>query len=153
MLEAFLGFITSLISSILPGLLKKKEASEHRKNYDEIRREVAEALSMYACCFYNPVDLADTQDHKLPSFYDEGSVRIRALAAKLKALAETLPTGKNDLPINADDMLDAARYLFGISNSFHTPYGMGSSSTDWQHLRGWEDELRRLLDLKSRNYK
>lgn len=146
MIEQCISLLGNLLSSLLPNLLKK-EPSEHKKCYNEIRKEVAEVLSMYACCFYNPVDLADTCDHKLPPFYEEGSYKIRALASRLKALAETMPCKKTDVPNSIDELKTAAGYLFGISNSFHTPYGRGSSYNDSECIREWENELRRILNL------
>ena len=148
MWEVVLGFLTNLLSSFLPQLLEKREPSDNKKYFDELRREIAISLSMYACCFYNPVDLADYQDHKLPPFYSEGSHRLRELAAKLTAFAEMMSQEKNDIPISTEAMLNVAGCLFGISRSFHTPYGTGCSVEDMDCVRQYENELRAILGLK-----
>lgn len=152
MWEIALGFVADFLSNTLPQLFKKREPSENKKYYDELRREIAEALSMYACCFYNPVDLADYKDHKLPPFYEEGSHRLRELASKLKAFAEIISKDKTDVPINVEEMHNAAGCLYGISNSFHTPYGTGRSFEDMNSVRQYEDELRVILNLKKWKY-
>ena len=149
-IEAVVDFFATIISGVLPGLIKK-EPSEQKKYYEEIRREIAEALSMYACCFRNPVDLAETRDHILPPLYAEGSHKIRELASKLKALAETMQQSKSDIPISAEKMTDAAGCLYGLSNSFHTPYGTGRCAEDRNAVNNFEKELRTILGLPTRN--
>ena len=81
MIKFILDIFANALSAIIPNLLKKKEPSEYKKSYEELRREISEALSMYACYFHNPIDLADTPDHKLPPLWQEGSYKIRFLAS------------------------------------------------------------------------
>ena len=146
--EIILSLLADIFGGKISDLLKKREPSEHKKCYENIRRDVAEALAMYACCFHNPIDLADTPDHKLPPLWEDGSHKIRELASRLKALAEIMPNKKKtDVPISIEKMNDAAGCLYGISNSFHTPYGMGWTAEDRKVVEKYEDELREILVL------
>ena len=153
--DFILDHIEWLVGLLLAGITtiwhhfkhKKHSVSESRQKYDALRCEIATALTMYACCFNNPIDLATTKNNEMPPEYVEGQKVLRSLGAQIRSLAETLPEKVKDLPISKSEMTDASGYLIGLSNSFITPYGYGSYQGDRDNARHYEKHLREILNL------
>lgn len=147
-MEVLLEFLSSLLNALIPHYASKHgKQSETRKMYEDIRRKIAAALTMNACYYYNPIDIAKTKDHRLPDDYSEGSHKLRELASELRALSETMPEKVRDMPISKKDMYESSRYLIGLSNSFTTPYDMERSAEEYRSVHNYENELRRLLKI------
>lgn len=148
----FFSILTSLFGTLFPFFAQKKEVPEVQKRYEEIQFEVAQALTIYSCYYHNPVDLADYPDGKLPSQYTNASDKLRELGSKMAAFSETLPEKVKDLPITAGQMSNVSRYLIGLSNSMTTPYNQsGRSSGERRAVRGWEKEIRDILNIHEPN--
>ena len=148
MIEMLLGFLADIFSTLFSHFTSKHgEQSETRQRYEDLRREIAAALTMNSCYFHNPIDIAQTRDHRLPENYAEGSRQLRELASQLRALTETMPEKVKDMPITKMDMYEASKYLIGLSNSFTTPYGMAQTSEEYRAVREFEAEIRKLLNI------
>lgn len=146
-MDTIWSFISSIMSAILPSVLKKKEQSEFEKQCESLRFDVARALTMHARYYCNPVDLADTEDNKLPQKYDMASNELRSLGAKASALAAIFPTEQNNLHINKNALSEVSGYLIGLSNSMTTPYNCGISSSHIYYVKEWERKIKELLEL------
>lgn len=144
-IAAAIGAIVSAAISIVVGYMKKK--NEISEQYNKLRSDVSEALTMYCCYYLNPIDIAKTADHRLPDNYRQGSDRLRELAAKVEAFAETLPKNAKKLPFKTEDLHDVHSYLIGLSNSFSTPYGCDVSREELDAAREWENEIRVILNI------
>lgn len=148
MIETLLGFLANIFSTLFSHFTSKHgEQSETRRRYEDLRREIAAALTMYARFFHNPIDIAQTEGHQLPQDCAEGSRKLRELASQLRALSETMPEKVKDMPITCNEMYEASKYLIGLSNSFTTPYGMARSAEERNGVREYEAELRKLLNI------
>lgn len=90
------------------------------QNYKKLRGKVSRSLTMYACYYHNPVDIAD-HDNKLPDDYKVASEELRMLASELRAFIETLSWCKLGIP-SKGDLYDASAHLIGLSNSIVVPY-------------------------------
>lgn len=150
-MEAIIGFFSNILSSILPFLFKKKERSEFDKQYEKLRFDVASALTMYACYYHNPVDLAKTESHKLPKEYDDASVELRKLGSTASALAATIPEKGKKLPITKTDLDIISGSLIGLSNSMHTPYNCGTTREERDFVTEREKEIRKILHIEKAN--
>lgn len=128
---------------------KQGSLSEERiAEYEHIRRDIAEALTMYACNYGNPLDIAKLPEQKLPDTYREGSKKLRELAAKLSAFCETSSAEELENAFPAQDLKEAARNLIGLSNSFTTPYNMPDNNLDRRNRRDMEAIIREALQLR-----
>lgn len=149
MWEIIMSFIASIFSAILPEYLPKSEKEKYKDQFQTMRMEIAEALAMYACCYNNPVDIAKTNG-QLPPLYREGTKRIRELASKMKAYGEVLPDKKMGINVTQTQIMDVAGCLFGISNSFITPYNCGISNDDLYAVREYVLSIRTILKLNEK---
>lgn len=140
--------LIALLTSVLPSTLNmRRNVIDFRNKYDEFRSSVASVLTMYACYFHNPVDLAKTEDHRLPQKYDIASDELRNLGATAKALSAIVPANKKKLPIAKEELNDVSGYLIGLSNSMSTPYNCCASAEELRAVREWQSEIKRLLDI------
>ena len=146
-MDTIWSLISNIISAILPSVFKKKEPSDFEKQCASLRFDVARALTMHTRCYCNPVDLARTEDNKLPQKYDMASNELRSLGAKASALAATFPTEKKNLPINKNALSEVSRCLIGLSNSMITPYNCGISRSHIYYVKEWERNIKELLKL------
>lgn len=138
--------IIALLSSILPTTLNmRRDVIEFNNKYNQMRSDIAAALTMYACYYHNPLDLAKQPDHKLPPSYETASVQLRTLGATASALAAIIPEKSKKIQTNKSDLREISGYLIGLSNSMHTPYDCGASIEDLRAVREWETEIKRLL--------
>ena len=135
----FLSFITSRCD-------KRSTPSDYRKEFDQLRKEISAALTFYADCYSDPVDLAKSP-YMLPQKHKEGSDKLRELASKLRAFAETLPQKTKDIPASAQQIQDAADCLIGLSNSFTTPYNCGVTSEQLRNTRDFVQSVKEKLNL------
>lgn len=143
-----IDIVMNLFSTLFPFFADKLgEQSEWRKRYEDLRLEIAAALTMNACYYSNPVDIARTKDHCLPDDYAEGSKQLRELGAKISALAETMPKKVKDMPVSKQDLMKVSGELIGLSNSFTTPYNMGASEWHYDFVKRRESTIRKLLNL------
>lgn len=149
MWEIIISFIANIFSSVIPEYLPKSEKEKYRNQFQTMRMEIAEALAMYACCYNNPIDIAKTNG-QLPPLYQEGSKRIRELASKMKAYGEVLPDKRMGINVTRTQIMDVAGYLFGISNSFTTPYNCGISNDDLHAVREYVLNIRAILELSEK---
>ena len=148
MVDALLGFLTNILGTLFSHLTSKHgEHSEWRQRYDALRQEIAAALTMNACYYCNPVDIARMKNHQLPHDYAEGSKQLRELGAKVRALMETAPKKVKDMPISKQDLYEVSSNLIGLSNSFTTPYNSGVSEWHYNAIQKYESEIRKHLNL------
>ncbi len=114
------------------------------QNYKKLRGKVSKSLTMYACYYHNPVDIAN-HDNKLPDDYKTASEELRMLASELRAFIETLSWCKLGIP-SKGELYDASAHLIGLSNSMMVPYNthldMGIDNS-----RENENEVKRLLRI------
>ena len=106
----------------------------------------AEALTMNACYYCNPVDIAQHGDN-LPEAYERGSTQLRELGAKFRSFAETLPERTHDIPLCKEQIAQVGSNFIGLSNSFNTPY---RCPCDWEGVlaaKEMEATIRSLLDI------
>ena len=141
------AIITVILTFILNLMSSSKNGNEPKKSYDKLKSDISEALTMYCCCYRNPVDLAKLQDGKLSGIYLEGANRLRELSSKVEALAETMPKKRNNLPVTIDQLRDVHSLLMGLSNSFTTPYNCAASREDLRIVDEWEKNVRDILDI------
>ena len=152
MKETIISFIGSIINTLLSHLLgHEKPISEAKKKYDTLRNDVAEALTMYANCLHQPLDIAKLPDGKLPEDYCEGSRKFRELGAKMDALAKTMPNNIKDVPIKQTEIIKASKCLIGLSNNFSAPYNCTDISPTLRNICEYEKELRNILDISGSN--
>lgn len=90
------------------------------QNYKKLRGKVSKSLTLYACYYHSPVDIAE-HDDKLPDDYKTASEELRMLASELRAFIETLSWFKLGIP-SKGDLYDASAHLIGLSNSMMVPY-------------------------------
>lgn len=144
-----LSIIADLIKAAIQRYREKKEPSPLRKEYDSLRRMAAEDLTMNACYYCNPVDIAQHGD-KLPEAYERGSTQLRELGARFKGFAETLPDEVRDLPLSKAQIAEVGSNFIGLSNSFNTPYRCPEDRYSVQSAREMEKTIRSLLDIRKR---
>lgn len=142
MLEAILGAIPGFFEMFQK--ISKKSPSE--QEYDSLRRMAAEALTMNACYYCNPVDIAQHGD-KLPEAYERGSTQLRELGAKFRSFAETLPERTHDIPLSKKQIAQVGSNFIGLSNSFNTPYRCPRDREDVLAAKEMETTIRSLLDI------
>lgn len=106
MLEAILGAIPGFFEMFQ----KISKKSPSKQEYDSLRRMAAEALTMNACYYCNPVDIAQHGD-KLPEAYERGSTQLRELGAKFRSFAETLPERTHDIPLSKEQIAQVGSNL------------------------------------------
>lgn len=147
-MDAIISFFSNILSAILPSLFKKREPTDLKKRYEKLRFDVAEALTMYACYYHNPVDLAQMSDHTLPQEYVTASNELRKLGSTASALAATMPEKEKKLPITKTDLANVSGYLIGLSNSMTTPYNCADIGEfrDYSYMR--EEKVRKLLNIE-----
>ena len=146
MLGAIPGFIIDLVKFIFQMGKKKSEKSPSRQEYESLRRMAAEALTMNARYYCNPVDIAQHGD-KLPEAYERGSMQLRKLGARFRGFAETLPERTHDIPLSKEQIAQVGSNFIGLSNSFNTPY---RCPCDWEGVlaaKEMEATIRSLLDI------
>lgn len=154
MWETILGAVSSVIPNVIADLMKsifhmfrkKREKSSLRQEYELLRRMAAEALTMNACYYCNPVDIAQ-HGNSLPEAYRKGSNELRALGAKFKGFAETLPDGVCDIPLSKAQIAKVGNNFIGLSNSFNTPYQCPNDRGSVQSAREMEKVIRNLLGI------
>ncbi len=144
-MEAVLNVISSIFTTIFPFFFKKPELSQFEKNIEQLRFDVSTALTMYACYFHNPVDLAKQPNQQLPSNYENASNDLRKLASTARALAETYPSKIRKNAISKDALNSVSANLIGLSNSMTTPYNCSISRDDFNHIGERETQIRQLL--------
>ena len=150
-MEAIIGFFSNILSTILPFLFKKREPTEFDKQYEALRFDVAKALTMYACYYHNPVDLAQMPEHKLPQEYVTASDELRKLGSSASALAVTIPEKEKKPPITKADLDNVSGCLIGLSNSMTTPYNCGVSAHALDFVAEREAAIRKLLHIEKNN--
>lgn len=138
-----MGFLSSIFSSILPILFKKKEPTEFDKEYEKLRFDVAEALDYYACYYHYPVDLAKQPDHKIPQEYETASEKLRKLGTTASALAATIT--KKNLSLKPV-LMSISGNLIGLSNSMCTPYNCDYPYDNHSDVR--VAEIRKMLGIE-----
>ena len=152
MFEGIFGFVGSILNAVFPHILDRRgKKSDEFMQYQVLRREVAEALVYYSRLLYHPVDLAKTPNQDVPEDYQNGIDRFRELAAKMCALAETMPPKNKDMPVKPEELSNAAGCLIGLSNSFLLPYNTALIDEDLQDIRRYEIQLREILDISKKN--
>ncbi len=89
-----MDLLLSIIISVLSGALvhviyecMKDVYLQPLQQYKDIKFRISCALSLYANCLSNPVDLARSHDI-LPAHYQNGKNEFRLLAAELRAFIE-----------------------------------------------------------------
>ena len=117
------------------------------QEYKKIRAKVSYMLTIYACYYSNPIDIADTNG-KLPDDYECASKELRKTAAELRALIETLSWCKIGIP-KKQIIYVASANLIGISNGMQTPYNVKDSSTMAEHNQENVDTAKKLLKIYS----
>ena len=127
---------------------KSEETKQFLEQYNAIRRNVAENLAMYACCYHHPVDLAKMPDHKMPPMHLEGSDVLRRLASRLSGLADSMSIDDLDVRISDEQLRKAAGCLYYISNSFQTPYATERSQEAHNCLMKNIENLKEVLELQ-----
>lgn len=143
-MEVFLpDFLNTLFGWILSLLGRSKIKAEHQTHYEELRYKTAEALTMYANCLSNPINI---EVSCLPDSYKEGSNELRRIASGFDALSKVLPKNAKGIPVNKEQLKDVSRYLIGLSNSFS--YVPIESHTRRKEVREWEQEVRTILDIQ-----
>ena len=147
-MDAIIGFFSNILASLLPFLFKKKEPSEYDKQLEKLRFDIAAALTMYARCYHNPVDLAKQADHSLPPEYETASVELRKLGSTARALAATVSRKEKRLAKRKSELMTVSRHLIRLSNSMCTPYNCGSSYEDRKWVKSCEAEIRELLCIE-----
>ena len=140
--------IVEFLKTIISLIMSKDKTSEFSKNYDDLRFDIATALAMYAQYYHNPVDLARMPDQKLPPKYAEASEKIRVLASKTRALSQTLPDKEKNAEIKSR-LHDISACLFGLSNSFITPFNCGITTEHQRYVDEYEREIKKILKLSS----
>ena len=144
-----IDIVVNLFSTLFPFFAEKHgKQSEWRKHYEELRMEIATALTMNTCYYSNPVDIAHVKDHRLPDDYAEGSKQLRELGSKIRALAEVMPKKVKDMPVTKQDLYEASSNLIGLSNSFTTPYNTNPSEWHYESVQKYESEIRKHLNLE-----
>lgn len=114
------------------------------QNYKKLRGKVSRLLTMYACHYHNPVDIAD-HNNKLPDDYKIASEELRMLASELRAFIETLSWLKPGIP-SKDDLYNASAHLIGLSNSMQVPYNTHFDRRIDDSIEN-ENEVKRLLKI------
>lgn len=147
-MDAIIGFFSNILASLLPFLFKKKEPSEYDKQLEKLRFDIAAALTMYARCYHNPVELAKQADHSLPPEYETASVELRKLGSTARALAATISRKEKRLAKRKSELMTVSRHLIRLSNSMCTPYNCGSSYEDRKWVKSCEAEIRELLCIE-----
>lgn len=150
-MDAIIGYFSNILSAILPFLFKKKEPSEFVKHYEKLRFDIATALTMYARYYYNPVDLAQMPEHKLPQAYVTASDELRKLGSTASALAVTFPKKETKLPITKADLDNISGCLIGLSNSMNTPYNCVATRKERDYVAEREKEIRKILHIEKAN--
>lgn len=146
MLGAIPGVIIDLVKFIFQMGKKKSEKSPSRQEYESLRRMAAEALTMNARYYCNPVDIAQ-YGNRLPKAYKKGSEALRELGARFRGFAETLPDEVRDLPLSKAQIAEVGSEFIGLSNSFNTPYLCPEDRCSVQAAREMEATIRSLLDI------
>jgi hypothetical protein len=96
-------------------------------------------------CCPNPIDVALTENHKLPVEHETASRELRALACELFALVENIYAFHLFLP-SKGILNEAGKALMGLSNSMTLPYGSGSASTfEWDRIDARTEALKKNL--------
>ena len=134
LLNTFVGW---LLNTILPF------NSKYRIQYDELRYKTAEALTMYANCLRNPINI---DQYNLSDNHQAGSYEFRRLASGFDALSKVLPQKVKVLPIGKDQLKNVSQYLMGLSNSFS--YSSSESYEYRKEIREWLKEVRTILDIR-----
>lgn len=140
--------LSSILLIVLPLVIKKREPSELEEKYAQLRLDVAKALTLYACYYKNPVDLARLPDQKLPPAYENARTELRKLASEASALAVILESDCKSPPFTKEEMTEVSNNLIGLSNSMNTPYNCGVSREDLDDAREYEARIRALLNIK-----
>ena len=117
------------------------------EHYHNLRKQASKLLTLYADCLHNPIDLARTQDHRLPPHYDAASMALREFASELRSVAETMD---DHYPITATQLGEVASYFIGLSNSMTVPYNQGYSQATVRHSQEYERKIRSILGLPIR---
>lgn len=143
--ETIISFVLNILSAIFPKFFNKREPSEFENQYKQFQFDAASALTMYACYYNNPVDLAKLPDNKLPPDYAAASTEFRKLGSTARALAVTMDEKKTT--ISKSDLENVSHYFIGLSNSMTTPYNCGTSTEDILAAREWEAEIKKLLSI------
>ena len=140
-----IDFLVSILSAIFPKLFGKRESSKFEKQYQQFQFDAAAALTMYACYYSNPVDLAKLPDKKLPPDYATASTELRKLGSTARALAATMDETKTT--ISKSDLENVSHYFIGLSNSMSTPYNCCASTEELRAVREWQSEIKKHLDI------
>lgn len=144
--ELISSFAVDAIKAVFHFGKRKFEPSPSRLEYESLRRMAAEALTMNACYYCNPVDIAQ-HDNKLPESYVKGSEELRTLGSKFIGFAVTLPNNIRDLPISKEELDKVGHYFIGLSNCFNTPYQCPGNYESVRTAQMYEREVRNLLNI------
>ena len=118
MIEAILNFVISIFPTAFEKYRESREPPETKKKLDLLREQVAATLVMNSGYYYNPITQSDNNEYVVTACYREGAEELRTLAAKLRALAKTMPSGVKDIAITKSEIYEASASLIGLSNSF-----------------------------------
>lgn len=149
-MKTLLEFFANVLSTILPTVFKKREPSEAKKEYDQFRFDVAEALATYVCYYGNPIDLAKQPDHKLPPAYENASTELGKLGYRASAIAATSDPKKKK-PIVKSEMIAVSEALIRLANSMTTPYNCGVSPVHSELIHKEEAIIRKYLQIEQNN--
>ena len=114
-MEVFLpDFLNTLFGWILSLLGKSKIKAEHQTRYEELRYKTAEALTMYANYYSNPLYYDEEKSNEITvNNYRNASEEVRKTAAEVAGYIGNCP-----FFIDKEKLKDVKSYLIGISNSF-----------------------------------
>ena len=118
-MEVFLpDFLNTLFGWILSLLGRSKIKAEHQTRYEELRYKTAEALTMYANCLSNPINI---EVSCLPDSYKEGSNELRRIASGFDALSKVLPKNAKGIPTHQTPVISKNNDAFVSPPLLKTP--------------------------------
>lgn len=146
-MEIFLTILATIVSGVFVYVFcewMKEIWLMPFQEYKKQKAKIAAALTLYANCYSNPVDLAKTEDNKLPNYYEVASVELRKLAAELRGLNEIISWCRILIP-RKNELDEVASCLIGLSNSMNTPYNTTMSETHISKTEERENEIKKKL--------
>ena len=111
------------------------------QKYKNLRAQIAYALTYYAMYYSNPLKNDDINEE-----YNNASIELRKLAAKVDAMIELRPKGNMFIP-KKDRLSEVSKCLIGLSNGMYSPDPIMSSDNNQNERKTISEKLK----LKSRN--
>lgn len=143
-----LEFLSDLSLKILPGLfewiLEKRSPSETRKEYEDLRSEIANTLVNCSRYYSNPILLSRDTPINIPEEYSNASDKLRDLGVRLTAFCQTMPEDIKDIPITKQQINMVAGDLIGLSNSI-TSWPNFDHHAKYVEIK--EMEIKKILSL------